>query len=208
MAVDDVIKQLKDLAADQLEISPDDLECVDGRVKVRGGPQSLDYGQSSANHGRQFAGSWHLRNLGRAGPRNGPGIGSIHWHHAAAACEVEVDTETGKVDILRFHSSCFAGRVVNPLLCELQIEGSTMFGLGQSLFEEMVYDDGQLTNPNLGDYMIPSFKDLPARAHGFRRRAPSAGEVHGIGETSVPPVMPASLTPSTTPWASASRICR
>jgi CO/xanthine dehydrogenase Mo-binding subunit len=103
---------------------------------------------------------------------------------------VEVDVETGKVDIVQFHSSCFAGRVVNPRLCELQIEGSTLFGVGQALFEEMLYDGGQLTNPNLSDYMIPSFEDVPARLTVAAIEHPSAGEVHGIGETSVPPVMP------------------
>jgi len=123
-------------------------------------------------------------------PETGQGIGSVHWHHAAAACEVEVDTETGKIEILNFHSSCFAGRVVNPRLCELQIEGSTLFGIGQALFDEMLYDGGQLTNPNLSDYMIPSMKDVPARLTVAAISHPSAGEVHGIGETSVPPVMP------------------
>jgi CO/xanthine dehydrogenase Mo-binding subunit len=118
-------------------------------------------------------------------------VGSVHWHHAAGACEVEVDTETGKVEILKFHSSCFAGRVVNPRLCELQIEGSTLFGVGQSLFEEMVYDGGQLTNPNLSDYMIPSFEDVPNSLTVAAIVHSDAGEVHGIGETSVPPVMPA-----------------
>jgi CO/xanthine dehydrogenase Mo-binding subunit len=191
MAVDDVIKQLKELAADQLEISPDDLECVDGRVKVRGGPQSLDYGQVvRKSRSGNLLGHGTFATSGGLDAETGQGIGSIHWHHAAAACEVEVDTETGKVDVLRFHSSCFAGRVVNPLLCELQIEGSTMFGIGQALFEEMVYDGGQLTNPNLGDYMIPSFNDLPEKLTVSAVEHSSAGEVHGIGETSVPPVMP------------------
>jgi CO/xanthine dehydrogenase Mo-binding subunit len=191
MAVDDVIKQLKDLAGDQLEISPDDLECIDGRIKVRGGPQSLSYGEVvRKSRSGNLLGHGTFATSGGLDAETGQGIGSIHWHHAAAACEVEVDIETGKVDILRFHSSCFAGRVVNPRLCELQIEGSTMFGLGQALFEEMVYDGGQLINPNLSDYMIPSFKDLPAQLSVSAVEHSSAGEVHGIGETSVPPVMP------------------
>ena len=63
---------------------------------------------------------------GGFGAETGQGIGSVHWHHAAAACEVEVDTETGKVDILKFHSNVFAGRMVNPRQCELQTEGSTL----------------------------------------------------------------------------------
>jgi CO/xanthine dehydrogenase Mo-binding subunit len=191
MAVDDAIRQLKDLASDILEISPEDLECLDGRVKARGSQQSLGYGEIvRKSRSGNILGHGTFVTSGGLDPETGQGIGSTHWHHAAAACEVEVDTETGKVDILRFHSSCFAGRVVNPKLCELQIEGSTMFGVGQALFEEMSYDGGQLVNPNLSDYMIPSFKDVPAQLTVAAVEHPGAGEIHGIGETSVPPVMP------------------
>jgi CO/xanthine dehydrogenase Mo-binding subunit len=115
----------------------------------------------------------------------------VHWHQGAAACEVEVDTETGKVEILKFNSSVFAGRMVNPRLCELQTEGSTFFGLGQALFEEMVYDNGQVVNANLADYMIPSFEDVPSKVESDILEDDGTGEIHGIGETSLPPVMPA-----------------
>jgi CO/xanthine dehydrogenase Mo-binding subunit len=101
-----------------------------------------------------------------------------------------VDTETGKVDILRFHSNVFAGRMVNPRQCELQTEGSTLFGLGQALFEEMIYDDGKLINPNLSDYMVPSFEDLPADFSVQIVEGNESSEMHGIGETSVPSTMP------------------
>ncbi len=64
----------------------------------------------------------------------------------------------------RFYSAMYAGRIVNPVQAELQTEGSVAFGLGQALFEELVYDGGQLQNANLGDYMIASFEDMP---HGL-----------------------------------------
>ncbi len=191
LAVQDVKRQLVELAADQLEIGPDDLTCDEGTVRTRDGSRSLSYSDVVRRSRRgNLLGQGTFATSGGLDPETGQGIGSIHWHHAAAACEVEVDTETGKIEILRFHSSCFAGRVVNPRLAELQVEGSTLFGLGQSLFEEMLYDGGQLINANLSDYMIPSFKDLPGRLSVSVLEHPSAGEVHGIGETSVPPVMP------------------
>jgi len=191
MAVNDAIRQLKDLAAGQLEIATEDLECSEGRVQVKDSSQSLSYTDviRKARVGN-ILGHGTFATTGGLDPENGQGIGSVHWHHAAAGCEVEVDTDTGKVDILRFHSCCFAGRVVNPRLCELQIEGSTLFGVGQSLFEEMIYDGGQLINANLSDYMIPSFEDVPARLTVSAVSHSGVGEVHGIGETSVPPVMP------------------
>src|SRR5262249_9494722 len=74
----------------------------------------------------------------------------------------KVDTETGKVEVTRLHMALYAGRIINPRLCELQVEGSALFGLGQALFEELAVDEqGRLTNPNLSDYMIPSFEDVP-----------------------------------------------
>jgi CO/xanthine dehydrogenase Mo-binding subunit len=92
--------------------------------------------------------------------------------------------------VLRYHGAVYAGRVINPVQAELQTEGSIAFGLGQALFEEMVYDGGQLQNGNLGDYMIASFKDLPEIGVSAVEHL-EANDIHGIGETSLPPVMPA-----------------
>jgi CO/xanthine dehydrogenase Mo-binding subunit len=193
MAVKDIKQQLLELASEQLEASLDDLAVDMGQVMVRGAPErSLSYGEvvRKARRGN-LLGHGTFVTEGGLDPETGQGIASVHWHHAAAACEVAVDTETGKIEILRFHSNVFAGRMINPLQCELQTEGSTLFGLGQALFEEMLYDGGQLINPNLSDYMIPSFEDLPGRFSVAVMEEPGSTEVHGIGETSVPPVMPA-----------------
>ena len=60
------------------------------------------------------------------------------------------------------HLALYVGRMINPLQCELQIEGAATFGVGQSLFEEILWDEaGNLTNANLSDYMVPSILDLP-----------------------------------------------
>jgi CO/xanthine dehydrogenase Mo-binding subunit len=193
MAVQDVKRQLSELAAEQLEVSLDDVLVDEGHVSVKGAPErSLSYAEAvrAARRGN-LLGQGTFVTQGGLDPETGQGVAAVHWHHAAAGCEVEVDAETGKVDVLRFHANVFAGRVVNPRQCELQTEGSTMFGLGQALFEEMVYDDGQLTNPNLSDYMIPSFEDVPESLSTEVLEAPGSSEMHGIGETSVPPTAPA-----------------
>jgi CO/xanthine dehydrogenase Mo-binding subunit len=83
-----------------------------------------------------------------------------------------------------------AGTIINPLVADGQVHGGVAAGIGQALFEEMLYDDGQLSNPNLSDSMIASFKDVPGRLTVSAVEHPGAGEEHGIGETSVPPVMP------------------
>lgn len=122
----------------------------------------------------------------------GQGYGSAEWHPAVVSCEVEVDVETGRVEVTRLHAELYVGRVINPRLCELQVEGAALFGLGQSLFEELVFDtDGRITNANLSDYMIPSFNDVPQELTVHLLEPEGVTEVHGIGETALPPIRPA-----------------
>jgi CO/xanthine dehydrogenase Mo-binding subunit len=120
-------------------------------------------------------------------PDTGQGIASTHWHQGAAGAEVHVDEETGKVEVVRLHCAVYAGRVVNRPGAELQNEGSMIMGLGTALFEEVVADEGQVTNANLSDYPVPSFADLPGRLTQELIEREGA-EVHGLGETALPPV--------------------
>ncbi len=122
-------------------------------------------------------------------PDTGQGVASHHWHQGAGAAEVRVDEETGKFEVLRLHASVYAGRVVNRPGAELQNEGSMIMGLGTTLFEAVDIADGQVTNANLSDYEIPSFVDVPvALTHDLLER--DGAEVHGLGETALPPVPP------------------
>jgi CO/xanthine dehydrogenase Mo-binding subunit len=192
-AVDDIVDQLRRLAAEELEIAPADLEVADGAVRVRGSPEAAVPIGDVVRRSRSgnLIGSSTFRTEGGLDPETGLGIGSVHWHQAAGAAEVEVDLETGKVEVLRYHAGVYAGRIMNPVQAELQTEGNVAFGVGQALFEEMVFDGGQLQNGNLGDYMIASLEDLPSELHVDVLEDLEANDVHGIGETSLPPVMPA-----------------
>src|SRR5579864_6538415 len=192
LAMDDVRGQLLRLAAEELEVAIEDIELKRSRASVVGTPdRSFSYGEliSRARRGN-LLGSGTFRTAGGLDPETGQGIGSVHWHQGAGAAEVEVDLDTGRVRVLRYHGAVYAGRVINPVQAELQTEGSIAFGLGQALFEEMVYDGGQLQNGNLGDYMIASFKDLPEIGVSAVEHL-EANDIHGIGETCLPPVMPA-----------------
>jgi CO/xanthine dehydrogenase Mo-binding subunit len=119
-------------------------------------------------------------------PDTGQGVASHHWHQGAAGAQVRVDEETGKVEVLRLHASVYAGRVVNRPAAELQNEGSMIMGLGTALFERIDHADGQITNANLSDYEVPSFADMPELTHDLIER--DGAEVHGLGETALPPV--------------------
>jgi putative selenate reductase molybdopterin-binding subunit len=82
---------------------------------------------------------------------------------AAQFAEVEVDTETGRVRVLRFVSAVDCGTAINPALVEGQIEGAVAMGLGYALCEEMLYDShGRLLNGDLVDYKIIHADDMPA----------------------------------------------
>jgi CO/xanthine dehydrogenase Mo-binding subunit len=192
-AAEEVKRQILALAAEQLEASPADLLVEDGRVRVKGVPErSLDYTELIRRSGQaNLLGHNTFISRGRPHPRTGEPHGSAQYHAAAAACEVEVDLETGHVKVTRFHVNTHAGVVVNPTLAELQLEGSVLFGLGQALFEEMVFDAGQLQNGNLGDYMVPYVRDVPSELTVRALENVHADEIHGIGEQCLPPVAPA-----------------
>ena len=135
-------------------------------------------------NGTRGVGEFH--NEGGLDPETGQGVASSHWHQGAAGAVVRVDEETGKVDVERVHAAVYAGRVVNRPGAELQNEGAMIMGLGTALFEGVAFADGQVTNANLSDYEIPSIADLPALTHELVEQ-PGA-EIHGLGETAVPPV--------------------
>ncbi len=75
--------------------------------------------------------------------------------------EVEVDPETGQLKILHISAACDSGTIINPPAAEGQVEGAMVQGLGLALMEEMVLEDGQVTNPSFGDYKIPTIADIP-----------------------------------------------
>ena len=200
-AIKDVRGQLVKAAATQLEAAKEDLVLQDGKIFVRGvSGKSVSYADAirftkASNllgHGVFVSGSGPDGSPVVMDFETGQGYGSAEWHPAVVVCEVEVDTETGQVKVTQLHAELYAGKVINPRLCELQVEGATTFGLGQVLFEELAVDtNGGITNPNLSDYMIPSFEDVPARLTVHLLEPHGVADVHGIGETAIPPARPA-----------------
>ena len=78
----------------------------------------------------------------------------------AQVAEVEVDPETGAVKLHRIVTAHDVGTIINPLTHQGQIDGAAVMGVGQGLMEEIVIDQGKVTNNNLGDYKLPSIADL------------------------------------------------
>lgn len=190
MAAGSAMKQrLIELAAPLLEIPVDDLRAEDGRVFSK--ESSISYADVLKSNALEFVeeSGEYATNL-KLDSETGQGISTPHWHQGAGAAEVEVDTETGRVTLLRYSAASFAGRVVNPRMAQLQNDGNVIFGLGPALMEEMMIDGGQVTNPNLSDYAIPSIRDIPQELFSTCIES-KEGELHGIGEMTLPPVAPA-----------------
>ena len=181
--------RLRALAAERLETSARDLRLADGAVHVAGVPERrIGFAALVESAGQdEISELAEFRNEGGLDPDTGQGIASSHWHQGSGAVEVEVDTATGKTTILRAHAAVYAGQVANRHTAELQTIGNVVFGVGSALCEEIVYDGGQVVNPNLSEYVIPSFRDLPAETTFDLLERPGA-DMHGLGETALPTI--------------------
>jgi CO/xanthine dehydrogenase Mo-binding subunit len=116
------------------------------------------------------------------------------WMIGGSAAEIEVDTETGQVRVLRLITVADAGTPVNPRILETQLTGAAIQHLGMTLFENMEFTDGQLRNPNLAEYKIPGIRDLPQQLtgeilDGVQQSGPYGAK--GVGETGTFAVAPA-----------------
>ena len=200
-AAADARKQLFEVAAEQLEVRPEDLESRGGFLYVKGvkGPgtpisairMGVTYGKGRPVIGQ---GTFSVPEATPLDQETGQGaLPSIFWLYGAQAVEVEVDPETGKVEILRVVAAHDLGRVINPLNCEQQVEGAVVTGVGIALLEEMVVQDGTPVNRNFRDYRIPTSMDSPEVTSIFVEATHKDGPfgAKGVGEPALAPIAPA-----------------
>ena len=183
-AVDKVIEKAKKVAAHQLEASEEDLEFKDGAFTVAGAPgQSVTIQETAfavfTAHDLPDGMEPTLNSEATYDPVN------FSYPHGTHLCAVEVDTETGHVDIRTYACVDDVGTPVNPLLIDGQVHGGLAQGIAQALFEEAVYDDeGNLVTGSFVDYTLPSASDLP-HFDTDRTVTPSTDNplgVKGVGE--------------------------
>ncbi|MFH1758225.1 MAG: xanthine dehydrogenase family protein molybdopterin-binding subunit [Pseudomonadota bacterium] len=197
----DARKQLFEVAAEQLEVRPEDLESRGGVLYVKGskGPgtpvsairMGVTYGKGRPITGR---GTFSVPDATLLDQETGQGsLPSIFWLYGAQAVEVEVDPETGKVEILRVVAAHDLGRVINPLNCEQQVEGAVVTGVGIALLEELVLQNGKPVNRNFRDYRIPTSMDSPEVTSIFVEATHNDGPfgAKGVGEPALAPTAPA-----------------
>jgi CO/xanthine dehydrogenase Mo-binding subunit len=191
--------QLLHAGAKELEARIEDLELRDLRLRVRGVPEkSLTFSQLFraifGDPSGSLFGNFTVRTEGGVDAKTGRGKGSSFWFYSAAGAEVEVDTETGKVRVMRINTAVDVGKAIHPLQCNLQNEGSALAGLGSALFEEMRFDNGQTINGTFLDYLLPSTMDYPEDFQSLLVETPHPDGpfgAKGMGEAALPPTAPA-----------------
>jgi carbon-monoxide dehydrogenase large subunit len=166
MSVNKVKDKAKQLAAHMLDVRPDDVTYGDGEIYVTADPNRKKTFAEVAFMATDF--SW--QGPGSAPADIEPGLEATSRFEPSNAtfpfgthiCVVEVDRETGEVELKRFVAVDDCGNVINPLIVDGQVHGGVAQGLAQTLYEEVVYDDnGQLVTGSLMDYAMPKAHMVP-----------------------------------------------
>jgi CO/xanthine dehydrogenase Mo-binding subunit len=118
----------------------------------------------------------------------------VFWEIGWAAVEISVDRDTGLIKVHKLVVSGDAGRAIHKLVCRGQDEGAAIMGLGQALFERMVYDGGRLINGEALMYRVPLAEDLPETFTAITQEqghGPGPFGAKGMGEGAMLPIAPA-----------------
>lgn len=183
-ACDKVIDKARLIAAHQLECSPEDLEFAAGTFSVKGSPDravpmaAIAFAAFTA-HDLPDGLEPNLEAQYTYDPPN------FSWPFGTHVCVVEIDVETGRVEVLKYVAVDDCGVQVNPLIVEGQVHGGVIQGLAQALYEEAVYDsDGNLRTTTLAEYLVPAASDVPPiiTAHTVTPSPTNQLGVKGVGE--------------------------
>ena len=185
-AAQDARRQTLEIAAGELEAAVEDLELVDGRVVVRGMP---DRGITLTQIGRK--GNLYMSKVPPVLGTAHPAFSQQAPAFAAEIARVELDPGTGELTLHGFVVVQDAGRAINPLAVEGQMQGGAVQSLGIALTEALTYDDtGRLTNPSLLDYRKLTAADLPD-IEPIIVEVPSPNGPFGARGVGEPPIVPA-----------------
>jgi carbon-monoxide dehydrogenase large subunit len=160
-ALEKIRTKAKKIAAHLLEASADDVEFKDGQLTVVGTDRSVGFGDVAMS--AYVPHNYPLDELE-------PGLEETAFYDpknftfpaGCHICEVEIDPDTGVVQVVRFTAADDFGRVINPMIVEGQVHGGLTQGIGQALYENCVYDEsGQLLSGSLMDYCLPKADNVP-----------------------------------------------
>jgi len=163
-AAADAKEQIVKLAAEILEANPDDLQIKEGNVFVTGVPaKALSIAQVLRHHfgssGTVLGKGWYFPELEVKAEYFSDFM--IFWILGSQGVEVEVNTQTGEVNILKIYAAMDVGKAIHPSNCEGQIEGGVSMGVGFAMYEEFMFKDGHVLNQNFLGYKLPSILEMP-----------------------------------------------
>jgi carbon-monoxide dehydrogenase large subunit len=185
-AMEKIKEKARTIAAHELEVAEDDIEWADGAYRVKGAPdkaRTIPEVAVSAWHAHALPEGVepHLNATAVYDPPN------FTWPAGAHACVVEVDTETGKTDILKYVAVDDCGTVINPMIVEGQVHGGVAQGVAEALYEEATYDEsGNLMTSSMTQYLVPTSVEVPPMVTDVSQQTRSSTNplgVKGVGET-------------------------
>lgn len=155
VTLDNTIEKGRQIAAEMLDAKPDDIEFSDGHFRLAGTNRSLalmevaEHAEKSGDDGLSASGEFQPP--------------AVTFPNGCHMCEVEIDSDTGALEIVRYTVVEDIGNVINPTLAQGQIHGGVAQGVAQAIGETIIYDaeTGQLATGSFMDYMIPRADDLP-----------------------------------------------
>lgn len=203
MAASDARKQILSIASEILESPPEDLMMQQGKIWVREEPErNITVAElwgagirSKKNYPVVGRGVFSTADMiqptdsstGRSGRP------TVFWMYAAQGVQIRVCEDTGRIELIRAVSAHDLGRAVDPINCEGQIEGAVAMGIGGALTEEMIFENGRLSNSDWSTYKLPTALDIPPIVPLIVEASHPDGPfgAKGMGEVGVAPVAPA-----------------
>jgi carbon-monoxide dehydrogenase large subunit len=181
------IDQARPLAAAELEAAGSDVEYADGVFRVAGTDHRIDLFELAQRQPQH-----------RIVQESVSSVDGPTWPNGCHICEVEIDPDTGQVDVVAYASVNDVGRVINPLIVVGQLDGGAVQGIGQALCERFVYDgaSGQALTASFMDYALPRAAGLPAFRTTMDESTPcraNAMGVKGVGELGTIGATPAAV---------------
>lgn len=170
---ENMLKQMKEMAAQALRTSVEDLahgdECIyhihhkNRKIKYKDLALGYAYGNGNGIGGPLIAkGTYMADGLSFLDPETGQGLPALDWTFGAHGVELEVDIETGDIHIIKIASAFDIGQAINKKLVEGQIMGGVLQGIGSAIIEGYKFSpEGRLMNPSFTDNKIPTAKDIP-----------------------------------------------
>jgi CO/xanthine dehydrogenase Mo-binding subunit len=189
-AARDMKQQFIKIGAQTMGVKPSQVQVADGALIC--GESRLTFKEAFERRFGKGSGG-EMIGRGEAGPEITDNQLPVFWEVGMGTSEVEIDRETGEVKLKKFISVADVGKAIHPDHCVAQEEGAAMQGIGHTFFEQLIYDNGQLINPNLIDYRIPTFADVPEEFHTIlveNGDGPGPFGVRGMAEGGILSVAP------------------